>query len=97
MGLTSAKRRFTQPDLLEDSIRDDTAIVSIMWANNETGVVFPVEEIAAMVKQRGALFHTDAVQAVGKIPVDMSKIDIDMLSFIDLSISKKNIERAYPF
>lgn len=62
------------------SIDDDTAIVSFMWANNETGVVFPVEEAAAIARSNGALFHTDAVQAVGKIPIDMSASKIDMLS-----------------
>ncbi len=65
---------------VEDAIRDDTAIVSVMWANNETGVIFPVEEIAAMAKAKGAIFHTDAVQAVGKIPIDLSRTHIDMLS-----------------
>ena len=51
------------------AIRDDTAIVSVMWANNETGVLFPVEEIAAAARAKGAYFHTDAIQAVGKVPV----------------------------
>ena len=62
------------------AITDDTAIVSVMWANNETGVLFPVEEIAALAKRRGALFHTDAVQAVGKVPVNMAESQIDMVS-----------------
>jgi len=62
------------------AIDDDTAIVSFMWANNETGVIFPVEEAAAIAKARGALFHTDAVQAVGKIPINMAVSQIDMLS-----------------
>jgi len=57
-----------------------TAIVSAMWANNETGTIFPVEELAAMAQACGALFHTDAVQAIGKIPVDMKASRIDMLS-----------------
>jgi cysteine desulfurase len=61
-------------------IDDDTAIVSVMYANNETGVVFPIEEVGAIVKEKGALFHTDAVQAVGKIPMDMARSNIDMLS-----------------
>ena len=61
-------------------IDDDTAIVSFMWANNETGVIFPVEEAAAIAKRNGALFHTDAVQAVGKIPINMATSQIDMLS-----------------
>jgi len=62
------------------SIDDDTALVSIMYANNETGVIFPIEKIADMVKSKGCIFHTDAVQAVGKIPLDLSKSNIDMLS-----------------
>jgi cysteine desulfurase len=65
---------------LKKAIDDDTAIVSVMWANNETGVVFPIEEIGAIVKERGALFHTDAVQAVGKIPLNMAASSVDMLS-----------------
>jgi cysteine desulfurase len=67
-------------DELKKTIDDDTALVSIMYANNETGVVFPIEEIGAIVKEKGALFHTDAVQAVGKIPLNMSSSTIDMLS-----------------
>ncbi len=66
-------------DELRDSLRDDTAIVSIMWANNETGTVFPVAEAADIVKSRGILFHTDAVQAVGKIPIDLRSLPIDFL------------------
>jgi cysteine desulfurase len=62
------------------SLTPDTAIVSVMWANNETGVIFPVEEMAAQARNRGILFHTDAVQAVGKIPLDMKNSSIDMLS-----------------
>lgn len=61
-------------------IDDDTAIVSFMWANNETGVIFPVEEAAAIARKNGALFHTDAVQAVGKIPINLAASQIDMLS-----------------
>ncbi|KHK90692.1 cysteine desulfurase NifS [Novosphingobium malaysiense] len=57
-----------------------TAIVSIMWANNETGTIFPVEQLAQLAHQAGALFHTDAVQAVGKIPINMAESEIDMLS-----------------
>lgn len=64
----------------EDSLTDETAIVSVMWANNETGVIFPVEKMAEIAKSRGVLFHTDAVQAVGKIPIDMSKVPVDFLS-----------------
>lgn len=67
-------------DYLYDHITDQTAIVSIMWANNETGVIFPVEEIAAQVRKHGSVFHTDAVQAVGKVPIALSQNQIDMLS-----------------
>lgn len=68
------------PEDLYKSLSDDTAIVSIMWANNETGVIFPIEEMAPMVRERGAIFHTDAVQAVGKIPIDMRQVPVDMLA-----------------
>lgn len=64
----------------EEALAEDTAIVSVMWANNETGVIFPVEKMAAMAKERGILFHTDAVQAVGKIPINLRELDIDFLS-----------------
>jgi cysteine desulfurase len=67
--------------VLDQSIRPDTAIVSIMWANNETGVLFPIEEIAAICRSRGVLFHTDAVQVAGKIKIDVKAITgIDFLS-----------------
>jgi cysteine desulfurase len=66
--------------LLQEAIRPDTAIVSIMWANNETGVLFPVEEIAAICQSRGVLFHTDAVQVAGKIPIDVKSLGVDSLS-----------------
>ena len=62
------------------SLSSDTALVSLMWANNETGVIFPVEEAAAMAREKGILFHTDAVQTVGKVPVNMKENLIDMLS-----------------
>lgn len=64
----------------QKALRDDTAIVSVMWANNETGNIYPVEEMAALCKQRDIFFHTDAVQAVGKIPINLAESDIDMLS-----------------
>jgi len=64
----------------EEALAEDTAIVSVMWANNETGVIFPVEKMATMAKERGILFHTDAVQAVGKIPINLKDLDIDFLS-----------------
>lgn len=65
---------------LADAIKEDTAVVSIMYANNETGVIFPIEEIGNIVKQKGSLLHTDAVQAVGKIPINLSKSTIDLLT-----------------
>ena len=65
---------------LYDHLSDDTALVSLMWANNETGVIFPVEEVAERVRINGSIFHTDAVQAVGKVPIIMSENKIDMLS-----------------
>ncbi|MHC4260623.1 MAG: aminotransferase class V-fold PLP-dependent enzyme, partial [Planctomycetota bacterium] len=65
---------------LEDQIDDDTVLVTIMYANNETGVVFPIERIAELVTSKGVVFHTDAVQAVGKIPLNLSRSPIDLLS-----------------
>ncbi len=62
------------------ALSPDTAIVSLMWANNETGVIFPIEEAAQMARERHSLFHPDAVQAVGKIPINLADIPIDMLS-----------------
>ncbi|MGD9016277.1 MAG: cysteine desulfurase NifS [Desulfobacterales bacterium] len=67
-------------DELYGSLSDDTAVVSLMWANNETGVLFPVEEISREINDRGIVFHTDAVQAVGKIPIKLSETGVDMLS-----------------
>ena len=58
-----------------------TALVSIMWANNETGLVFPVRELSRLCRERGILFHTDAVQAIGKVPVDVQDAPVDFLSF----------------
>ena len=67
-------------ELYERSLSKDTAIVSLMWANNETGVIFPVEKAAQIAREKGILFHTDAVQAIGKIPINMKANSIDMLS-----------------
>ena len=64
----------------ERALTPDTAIASLMWANNETGVLFPVEKAAELATDRGILFHTDAVQAVGKIPINMRANAVDMLS-----------------
>jgi cysteine desulfurase len=67
-------------DELAEQVDDNTAVVSIMYANNETGVIFPIDKITEIVSSGGAVFHTDAVQAVGKIPLDLSKSKIDLLS-----------------
>src|SRR5208337_4911495 len=67
-------------DMLRESITDKTILVTIMYANNEIGVVQPVAEIGKICRERGVIFHTDAVQAIGKIPVDVNKDNIDMLS-----------------
>src|ERR1700722_13641214 len=66
--------------LLEKSIRKDTAIVSVMWANNETGVIFPIEEIAAICRSKGVLCHTDAVQTPGKLKLNVAELGVDFLS-----------------
>ncbi|MDE5879720.1 MAG: aminotransferase class V-fold PLP-dependent enzyme, partial [Desulfovibrio sp.] len=62
------------------TIGDDTAIVTIMFANNEVGNIYPIQEMAELARERGILFHTDAVQAVGKIPIDLHHLPVDMLS-----------------
>ena len=89
-SLTGHKHRITQLPVesdgtidlqrYEDSLTDETAIVSVMWANNETGVIFPIEKMVEIAKSHGVLFHTDAVQAVGKIPIDLDKVPVDFLS-----------------
>jgi len=69
-------------DILREHIDPErTALVSIMWANNETGLLFPIRELASLCRQKGILFHTDAVQAVGKVPVDVQDVTVDFLSF----------------
>ncbi len=67
-------------DALLESIDDQTAVVSIMYANNETGVIFPIEEIGKLLRARGILFHVDAVQAAGKIPMNLKDLPVDMIS-----------------
>ena len=68
-------------DRLRAELKDSPkAIVSVMWANNETGTVFPIEEVAHIAKEHGAIMHTDAVQVAGKIPVDVKKVPVDMLA-----------------
>jgi cysteine desulfurase len=65
---------------LENALTDQTAVVSLMWANNETGVLFPVQEIAELCRERGVLFHSDAVQAAGKVELDVRATQVDYLS-----------------
>ncbi|MEI6535941.1 MAG: cysteine desulfurase family protein, partial [Verrucomicrobiaceae bacterium] len=67
-------------DLRGTALPGKTCLVSVMWANNETGVIAPIKEALEIAHERGALFHTDAVQAVGKIPVSMKKLEVDYLS-----------------
>ncbi|SFV64073.1 Cysteine desulfurase [hydrothermal vent metagenome] len=66
---------------VRDNITSKTALVSIMWANNETGAIFPVEEIGQICEENKVLFHTDAVQAIGKLPIDVQSFPIDYLTF----------------
>ncbi|MBM4202166.1 MAG: aminotransferase class V-fold PLP-dependent enzyme [Gammaproteobacteria bacterium] len=68
------------PAQLDQAITPDTALVTLMWANNETGVLFPIEEAAALAAARGVLIHCDAVQAVGKVPIDLKRVPLDFLS-----------------
>jgi cysteine desulfurase len=89
-SMTGNKYRVTMLKVTEDglvdfddylkALTDDTAIASVMWANNETGVILPVEEMAQAARERGIQFHTDAVQAVGKIPITLGDLEIDFLS-----------------
>ena len=67
-------------DMVDDTITGDTAIVSVMWANNESGVLFPVEQIGEICRRKGVAFHTDAVQVAGKLPIDLAAVPIDLLS-----------------
>ncbi|WP_291330134.1 cysteine desulfurase NifS [Desulfovibrio sp. UCD-KL4C] len=67
-------------DQLRKAIRPDTALVSVMYANNESGVISPIEEMVQITKERGVLFHTDAVQAIGKIPIDLKTLPVDYLA-----------------
>jgi cysteine desulfurase len=67
-------------DDVEQAIQPDTALVSVMWANNETGVLFPVEQIGALCRERGVPFHVDAVQSLGKLAIDLAALPIDLLT-----------------
>ena len=74
------ERGVVAPERLADALSDETALVSVMHANNEVGTLQPVAELAALARERGALVHTDAVQSVGKVPVDVRSLGVDMLS-----------------
>src|SRR5258705_924171 len=69
-----------RPEALAEALTDDTAIVSVMHANNEIGTIQPIAELARLAHTRGALFHTDAVQSIGKIPADVRALGVDLLS-----------------
>ncbi len=77
----SPRAGWLDPQKVADAIRDDTCLVSVMLANNEIGIIQPLSEIAAICKQRGVLLHCDATQAVGKIPVDVGRLGVDLMSF----------------
>ncbi len=68
------------PDDLRKALREDTVLVSIMYVNNEVGTIQPIEKLSKIAKEKGAYFHTDAVQAVGKIPIDVRRLEVDMIS-----------------
>jgi cysteine desulfurase len=72
---------YISAEAVEAAITDKTVLISMMWANNETGMIFPVEEVAAIAKARNILFHSDAVQAIGKVPIDLSSVPVDYLTF----------------
>lgn len=68
-------------EAMKNAVTDKTILISMMWANNETGMIFPIEEVSEFAKEKGILFHTDAVQAIGKLPVDLKKVNVDYLTF----------------
>jgi len=68
-------------EAMMNAVTDKTILISMMWANNETGMIFPVKEVSEFAKEKGILFHTDAVQAIGKIPVNLTDIDVDYMTF----------------
>ena len=91
-----SNKGLVSPEDVKNAIREDTALVSIMFANNEIGTIQPIEEIAAVCHEKGVLFHTDAVQAVGHIDIDVKKMGIDMLSLSGHKIhAQKGIGALY--
>ena len=82
------------PDALRDAIREDTVLVSIMMANNEIGTVQPIRELAAIAKEKGVLFHTDAVQAVGSLAIDVKELGVEHLSLTAHNFARQQAEGA---
>ncbi len=80
-------------ELLYNSMTDYTAIISLMWANNETGVIFPVEEVAQKAAEKGILFHTDAVQAAGKIPIDVKNVSVKKIDVKKIDVKKIDVKK----
>ena len=72
---------YVSAEAIKAAVTDKTVLISMMWANNETGIIFPVEEVSTFAKENDILFHTDAVQAIGKLPVDLTKTSVDYLTF----------------
>ncbi|OGS35667.1 MAG: cysteine desulfurase NifS [Elusimicrobia bacterium RIFOXYB2_FULL_49_7] len=72
---------FVTPEGVKEALTARTALISLMWANNETGVIFPIDEIACIAREKGVLFHTDATQVIGKIPVSVKEKSIDFLTY----------------
>jgi len=68
------------PETVKGSLRTDTTVISLMHANNETGVIFPIAEVGRLARERGIVFHTDAVQTVGRLPIDVESLGVDLLS-----------------
>ena len=82
---------------VEAAIRPETAVVSVMWANNETGVIYSIEKIAAICRAKGVFFHTDAVQAVGKMPINLARLPIHFLSLSGHKLhAPKGVGALYP-
>ena len=82
---------FISLEELEKSIREDTILISVMTANNEVGTIEPIREIGEIAHKHGVLFHTDAVQAIGNVPIDVVKDNIDLLRAVGVGVAVSNI------